>query len=201
MLLEGCELIGGKATYTILVGEYARPLIRNNRIHHGKRGIKIANNGAGARIEDNIIYMHEVEGINLGVDAAASMKGNKIFKCGVGVSFGMASRGTLEDNEIRENDIGIDLWEIADPVIRDNAIHADDCGILVCNQGHGVIENNHLFNNEAGIVVESDAAPIVQKNSIRGCRTGIKVKSGIFVENHIHDHRPSLIKMLEHVPF
>ena len=198
LLLEGCDIVGNKATNTIWIGKDANPTIRNNEIHQGRVGINLSSDSLGGLIEHNLIYNNDICGIGQSPDSTPLMRRNKIFNCAVGVQFSVVSKGVLENNHIYDNWTGISLLEHAAPTIRDNSVYSNVCGIAVGMQGMGTIEDNHIFDNEEeGILVEHDATPTVRRNMVHNCLTGIMLKGGgIIAENDVHDNWQSGIEIL-----
>lgn len=99
-LIENNDIYGN-ALAGIQIRSGSNPIVRKNRIHHGKHGGIYIHEGGFGLIEDNEIYGNTLAGIWITTGSAPMLRHNRIHSGKqVGVYFYDKGCGTLENNEI-----------------------------------------------------------------------------------------------------
>ena len=190
--LEDCS-ISSQSLACVAVHGSADPVVRRNRIHHGKQaGVFVFEGGRGT-FEDNDIAANSYAGVEVGDEGDPVFRRNRIHdgKTG-GVYIHENGRGTFEDNDIAANALaGVEVKEKGDPIFRRNRIHdGKQGGVYIHENGRGTFEDNDIAANAlAGVEVEGEGDPVVRRNRIRdGKRAGVLVHTsgqGTFEDNYI----------------
>jgi parallel beta-helix repeat protein len=175
-IFANSSIVGGGGFPGVgIAGEGANPTLRNNRIHDGKGGGVLVNNGGKGTLEDNDISANTLSGVEInGEDSDPTLRRNRIHdgkEAGVLVNEG--GKGTLEDNDIFANTlVGVEIrGEGSHPTLRNNRINKNgNVGVWVYDGGGATIENNDLRDNggKGAFYVEEGSESKVQRVSNQG---------------------------------
>jgi F-box protein 11 len=165
--LSGCDITSESLSCVAIHGR-AYPKLRGNKIHDGKNGILVYENGQGL-IEDNDIFRNAYSGIEIKEAGNPIVRGNKIHDGCAGIGVWKSGQGLIEDNDIFRNAYsGIEIIGEGNPIVRGNKIHdGRQNGVYIHKDGQGLIENNDLFGNAySGIEIKESGNPTVRGNRI-----------------------------------
>jgi len=112
--------------------------------------------GALTAISHNTLIGNGFGGIYVAGDFGASISGNIILGCSVGIGGSLLSSGkrtTIEGNAIFNNQIGIMAWP--DITIRDNTIANNSVGIQDILPSTTLVNNNIQYNNQYNVFSSS----------------------------------------------
>jgi parallel beta-helix repeat protein len=107
--LEDCD-ISSQGRVGVAIHDGAEARVRRNRIHNGKSGVLVYENGAGL-VEDNDILSNAYSGIEVREGGDPVVRGNRIRGNRDGIWVHTGGRGTFENNVLGENKDG--AWDIA----------------------------------------------------------------------------------------
>ncbi|XP_028393025.1 F-box only protein 11-like isoform X2 [Dendronephthya gigantea] len=174
----------------------ANPIMRNNKVHHGRDvGFFIFDNGQGY-YDGNDVFSNRIAGYEVRTGGNPTVVRCKIHH---GLTGGIyvhdEGRGQFLENKIYANTFaGVWVTSRSNPTIRENEIFSgQQGGVYVFGEGRGVIERNNIHSNAlAGIQIRSQSNPVVRHNKIHhGLHGGIYVHErglGLIENNEIYSN-------------
>ncbi|KAJ7350145.1 F-box only protein 11 [Desmophyllum pertusum] len=213
---EDCEITNIKLA-GVWVRNHASPIMRRNKVHHGRDvGFFIFDYGLGY-YEGNDVYNNRIAGFEIrshanptvvGCKARGEFLENQIYSnTYAGVWITSQSNPTIKNNEIYDGQqgdnalAGIQIRTKSNPIVRCNRIHSGlHGGIYVHEEGMGLIEDNEINNNTlAGVWITTGSTPTLRNNRIHsGKQVGVYFYDGgcgILEENEIFNHKYSGIQI------
>jgi F-box protein 11 len=190
--LDGCD-ITSQSLMCVAIHSGADPRLRRNRIHDGKIGVFVYENGQGV-LEDNDIFGNSIKEVAITEGGNPTLRRNRIHDGEVGISVYENGQGVLEDNDIFGNAIaGVAITEGGNPTLRRNRIHDGEVGVFVHENGQGVLEDNDIFGNALpGVAIIEGGNPTLRGNRVHdGKGKGVSVHKngqGVLEDNEIYDN-------------
>jgi parallel beta-helix repeat protein len=187
---EGNDIYANRAQPGVFVDRAARPVLRNNRVHHHEHAGVAVNGGAGV-IEGNEIFENGQAGVYLRNDACPLVRSNRIHHNEVGVFVTHSSAGTFEDNDVSEQKtLGVRVSVNSTPIFRRNRIRkASTFGVYISEESRPTFEDNDISEaGDAAVAVSSEASPTFLRNRIHHSPRGIDCLDrafGVFEGNDI----------------
>ncbi|XP_067019101.1 F-box only protein 11-like isoform X2 [Acropora muricata] len=192
---EDCEIKNVKLA-GVWVRNQASPVMRRNKVHHGRDvGFFIFDYGLGY-YEGNDVYNNRIAGFEIRSGANPTVVGCKVHH---GMTGGIYchddARGEFLENKIFSNTYaGVWITSQSNPTIKNNEIYdGQQGGVYVFGEGKGLIEGNNIHDNAlAGIQIRTKSNPIVRCNRIHnGLHGGIYVHEegmGLIEDNEINNN-------------
>ena len=165
--LDGCD-ITSQSLICVAIHSGADPRLRRNRIHDGKVGVFVSDNGQGG-LEDNDIFGNTLVGVAITEGGNPTLRRNRIHDGKVGVFGYVNCQGVLEDNDIHDNALaGVAIEAGGNPTLRRNRVHdSKRNGVSVSDNGQGVLEDNDIHENaSAGVEIAEGGNPTLRRNRI-----------------------------------
>lgn len=125
-LLEENEIFDN-AMAGVWIKTESNPVLRRNKIHHGREGgVCVFNCGKGV-LENNDIFRNALTGVLISTSSFPVLKSNRIFDGGAaGIEITNCAGGVLEGNEIFNNRFdGICLATGVKPQLSNNKVHSN----------------------------------------------------------------------------
>ncbi|XP_074628345.1 uncharacterized protein LOC141886183 isoform X2 [Acropora palmata] len=192
---EDCEIKNVKLA-GVWVRNQASPVMRRNKVHHGRDvGFFIFDYGLGY-YEGNDVYNNRIAGFEIRSGANPTVVGCKVHH---GMTGGIYchddAHGEFLENKIFSNTYaGVWITSQSNPTIKNNEIYdGQQGGVYVFGEGKGLIEGNNIHDNAlAGIQIRTKSNPIVRCNRIHnGLHGGIYVHEegmGLIEDNEINNN-------------
>lgn len=192
---EDCEITNMKLA-GVWVRNHASPVMRRNKVHHGRDvGFFIFDYGLGY-YEGNDVHNNRIAGFEIRSGANPTVVGCRIHH---GMTGGIYchddARGEFLENKIYSNTYaGVWITSQSNPTIKNNEIYdGHQGGVYVFGEGRGLIEGNNIHDNAlAGIQIRTKSNPIVRCNRIHsGLHGGIYVHEdgmGLIEDNEINNN-------------
>lgn len=192
---EDCEITNVKLA-GVWVRNQASPVMRRNKVHHGRDvGFFIFDYGLGY-YEGNDVYNNRIAGFEIRSGANPTVVGCRVHH---GMTGGVYchddARGEFLENKIYSNTYaGVWITSQSNPTIKNNEIYGgQQGGVYVFGEGKGLIEGNNIHDNAlAGIQIRTKSNPIVRCNRIHsGLHGGIYVHEegmGLIEDNEINNN-------------